>query len=294
VAATDTNVLILGETGTGKELIARTLHYNSTRVEGPLIAVNCAALPDTLLESELFGIEKGVATGVGPRVGKFELAHGGTIFLDEIGDMALPTQAKILRVLQEREFQRVGSSKTIKLDVRVIAATNRDLEAALTKGEFREDLYYRLKVVEIHVPPLRQRPEDIPLLANYFLRTAVKKHAMGEKWFSQDALEQLISAPWKGNVRELENVVEQAAIFSTGEVIGPDNLTIAHDLVASELKVFIPENRLDYKETLREIAEKAEIGLIKRALQKTKNNKSQAAKLLGIGRRTLMYKLSKM
>ncbi len=294
VAGVDVNVLVTGESGTGKELIARTLHYNSARADGPLIAVNCAALPDTLLESELFGIEKGVATGVEQRLGKFELAHSGTIFLDEIGDMSLPTQAKILRVLQEREFQRVGGSKTIKLDVRVIAATNRDLEAALTKGEFREDLYYRLKVVEIHIPPLRQRPEDIPLLANFFLRTAVKKHDMGEKWFSQEALDQLMNAPWKGNVRELENVVEQAAIFSTGEVIGPDNLTIAQDRITSELKVFIPENRLNYKETLREVAEKAEMGLIKKALQKTKNNKSQAAKLLGIGRRTLMYKLSKM
>ena len=176
VAGVDVNVVITGESGTGKELIARTLHYNSPRANGPFVDVNCAALPDNLLESELFGIEKGVATGVEKRAGKFELAHGGTIFLDEIGDMLLATQAKILRILQEREFQRVGGSKTIKLDVRVISATNKNLEDEIKKGEFREDLYYRLKVVEIKLPPLRQRRDDIPLLANCFLRMYSKKH----------------------------------------------------------------------------------------------------------------------
>jgi Nif-specific regulatory protein len=294
VSGVDVNVLITGESGTGKELIARTLHYNSSRAEYSLVAVNCAALPETLLESELFGIEKGVATGVERRVGKFELAHGGTIFLDEIGDMSLSTQSKILRVLQEREMQRVGSSETIKLNVRVISATNKNLEEAIKKGEFREDLYYRLKVVEIHIPPLRQRTEDIPLLANFFLRNAIKKYDVGEKWFSQDALNLLVNAPWKGNVRELENIVEQAVILSHGEVIGPNDLSLENGEDVSELKIFIPENRLNYKETLKEIAEKTETHLIQKALEKSKNNKSKAAKILGIGRRTLMYKLNKM
>ncbi len=294
VAGVEVNVLITGESGTGKELIARTLHYSSQRSDGPFVTVNCAALPDTLLESELFGIEKGVATGVEKRAGKFELANGGTIFLDEIGDMAITTQAKILRILQEREFQRVGGSKTIKLDVRVVSATNKKLEEEIKKATFREDIYYRLKVVEIKLPPLRQRREDIPLLSNYFLKIYRKKHDAGEKWFSRDALDFLIDAPWKGNVRELENIVEQAVILSTGEIIGPDDLSMAGDEAASELKVFIPENSLNYKKTMKEVSEKTENRLIQRALKEAKNNKSKAARLLGIGRRTLLYKLEKI
>jgi len=188
----------------------------------------------------------------------------------------------------------VGSSETIKLNVRVVSATNKNLEEAIRKGEFREDLYYRLKVVEINIPPLRQRTEDIPLLANFFLRNAVKKHDVGEKWFSQDALNLLVNTFWKGNVRELENVVEQAVILSQGEVIGPNDLSLENGEDVSELKIFIPENRLNYKETLKEIAEKTETHLIQKALEKSKNNKSKAAKILGIGRRTLMYKLNKM
>jgi Nif-specific regulatory protein len=294
VAGVDVNVLVTGESGTGKELIARTLHYNSPRAEGPFVALNCAALPDTLLESELFGIEKGVATGVEKRAGKFELAHGGTIFLDEIADMSLSTQAKILRILQEREFQRVGGSSTIKLDVRVISATNKNPEEEIKKGKFRQDLYYRLKVVDIKLPPLRQRRDDIPLLSNYFLRIYCKKHNVGEKWFSRDALDFLIDAPWKGNVRELENIVEQAVILSSAKIIGPDDLALTNEEQTSELKVFIPENRLNYKETIKEVSTKTEVKLIEKALAKAKNNKSKAARLLGIGRRTLLYKLEKM
>lgn len=294
VAGVDVNVLIGGESGTGKELIARTLHYNSLRTDGPFVSVNCAALPDTLLESELFGIEKGVATGVEKRAGKFELADGGTIFLDEIGDMSIATQAKILRILQEREFQRVGGSRTIKLDVRVLSATNKNLEEEIKKGGFRADLYYRLKVVEIKLPPLRQRKDDIPLLANYFLKIYCKKHAVGEKWFSRESLDYLANAQWKGNVRELENVVEQAVVLSAGEIIGPKDIAIAKDKDSPDLRVFIPDNRLNYKETMKELALKAEKSLIQRALKEARNNKSKAARLLGIGRRTLLYKLEKL
>jgi Nif-specific regulatory protein len=294
VAGVDVNVLITGESGTGKELIARTLHYTSSRTAGPLVAVNCAALPESILESELFGIEKGVATGVERRTGKFELAHGGTIFLDEIGDMSLATQAKILRVLQERELQRVGGSKTIALDVRVLAATNRDLAEEIKKGAFREDLYYRLKVVEIHLPPLRQRSDDIPLLANFFLKDFCARHQVGERWFSREALALLRGSPWKGNVRELKNVVEQAAVLSGTEVIGPQDLCIAQDDSGTEVKVLIPESRLDYKAVVGEAAEQAERSLIQRALERSNNNRSRAARLLGIGRRTLLYKLDKL
>ncbi|MEI6126193.1 MAG: sigma-54 dependent transcriptional regulator, partial [Pseudomonadota bacterium] len=249
--------------------------------------------PESLLESELFGVEKGVATGVEKRAGKFELAHTGTLFLDEIGDMSLATQAGILRVLQEKELQRVGGSKTIALDVRVIAATNKDLAEEIKKGAFREDLYYRLKVVEIHLPPLRDRSDDIPLLANFFLKEFCKKHSVGEKWFSREALAVLRSAPWKGNVRELKNVVEQAAILSGGEAIGPADFSLAQEENTSEIKVCIPDSRLNYKEVLTEVAEQAERSLIRRALEKSKNNKAKAARLLGIGRRTLLYKLDK-
>ncbi len=294
VSGVDVNVLVTGESGTGKELIAKTLHYSSLRAEGPLISVNCAALPETLLESELFGIEKGVATGVEKRPGKFELAHGGTLFLDEVGDMSLATQAKILRAIQEREFERVGGSKTIQVDVRIVSATNRDLTEAIKAGDFREDLYYRLKVVEITLPPLRDRSEDIPLLANFFLKEICRKHNLGEKWFSQEALEQLRTAPWKGNVRELENVVEQATILSNSEVIGTDDLAFARADDEAGLKVVIPDNMINYKDTLQEITDRAERTLIQKALEQTGNNKSKAAQVLGIGRRTLMYKLSRM
>ncbi len=294
VAGLEVNVLITGESGTGKELIARTLHYTSSRAAGPLVSVNCAALPENLLESELFGIEKGVATGVEKRQGKFELASGGTVFLDEVGDMSLATQARILRVLQERELQRVGGSKTISIDVRVIAATNRKLEEMIAEGTFREDLYYRLKVIEIRMPALRERPGDIPLLANHFLKNACRRHGLGEKWFSQNARNALCRAAWKGNVRELENVIEQAAILSPGEAIRPEDLALASVPGSAELSVSIPENVLDYHDALQQVSEAAERIMVERALARTGSNKTQAARLLGISRRTLMYKVGKM
>jgi len=293
VAAVDVNVLITGESGTGKELIARALHYASPRSQGPLVAVNCAALPESILEGELFGIEKGVATGVERRAGRFELADGGTIFLDEIGDMSLATQAKILRVLQEREVQRVGARRPVQINVRVIAATNRNLAEEITRGAFREDLYYRLKVVEISLPPLRERRDDIPLLANFFLKDVCARHNLGEKWFSREALTLLRGASWKGNVRELRNVVEQAAVLSNTETIRPQDLGLAPDGHAA-VRVLIPEGMLDYKEVLSQTVADAERCLIRRALEISGNNRSRAAKLLGIGRRTLLYKLERM
>lgn len=291
ISDVNVNVLITGESGTGKELVARTLHYSGIRAEGPFIAVNCAALPENLLESELFGIEKGVATGVEKRIGKFELANNGTIFLDEIGDMSLATQAKILRALQEKEIQKVGGNKTIELDVRILSATNKDLEQAIKKSEFREDLYYRLKVVDIKIPPLRERKVDIPLLANFFLKKCCKKHSLGEKWFARETLDMLVNSPWKGNVRELENAVEQAVILSSSETINSDDISLSDDKSNAALRIYIPDNRLDYKEVIREISEQAEKRLIQKALKATGNNQSQAAKLLGIGRRTLINKL---
>ena len=215
VAITDTSVLILGETGTGKELIARAIHNASRRASKPLIKVNCAALPAALIESELFGHERGAFTGAtAKRNGRFYLADGGTIFLDEVGELPLELQAKLLRVLQEGEFEPVGSSKTIKVDVRVIAATNRDLEKSATAGQFREDLYYRLNVFPITVPPLRERREDIPLLAQVFLKRAIEKLGRTMEPFTADALAGLNAYDWPGNVRELQNVVERAVIVS--------------------------------------------------------------------------------
>ncbi len=293
VSGVDVNVLITGESGTGKEMIARTLHYKSPRLECPFIAVNCASLPENLLESELFGIEKGVATGVEKRPGKFEIAQSGTIFLDEVGDMSLSTQAKILRVIQEREFQRVGSNRTIKLDVRIISATNKNLIDEVEKGSFREDLYYRLKVVEIHLPPLRKRRDDIPLLANYFLRIFSEKHKKGEKWLSREAMDVLTAAQWNGNVRELENVIEQAVILSSSEIITPDDIYITGSKSKSCVGIFIPENRMDYKQTMQEVMDIAEEQIISNALKNSDNNRTKAARILGIGRRTLLYKLNK-
>jgi len=225
VAETRTTVLITGESGTGKELVARALHYNSSRREGPFIAINCAALPETLIESELFGHEKGAFTdALARRLGKVELAHSGTLFLDEIGDLSATTQAKLLRFLQEREFARVGGAHAIKVDVRIIAATNRELEDLLRRGQFREDLYYRINVVLLHLPPLRDRREDIPLLAKHFLGKQLEAVNRPNLELSKAAVEILMNYSWPGNVRELENVIEQAVVWCRGDVITPDHL----------------------------------------------------------------------
>jgi formate hydrogenlyase transcriptional activator len=220
VAATDSSVLILGETGTGKELIARAVHSRSTRADRPLIKVNCAALPAGLVESELFGYERGAFTGATERrTGRFELAHRGTIFLDEIGELPPEAQVKLLRVLQEREFERIGGTQTIAIDVRVIAATNRDLARMAADGTFRQDLYYRLNVFPVRLPPLRERREDIPLLVQYFIRRYAAKIGRGITGVTRAALRRLTDYPWPGNVRELENVIERAVILSTGTLL---------------------------------------------------------------------------
>lgn len=227
VAPSDATVLICGETGTGKELVADTIHYNSRRRRGPLVKINCAALPETLLESELFGHEKGAFTGaVDRRKGHFELADKGTIFLDEIGEMSLNTQKKFLRILQEGEFQRVGGNTTIKVDVRVIAATNKNLEQEVREGKFREDLYYRLNVINVSLPPLRDRMDDIPPLVAHFLDKYRYAPGRPPSKISEEAMEVLYSYDWPGNVRELENVIERAVILSQGRMIGPEHLIL--------------------------------------------------------------------
>ena len=217
-APTDATVLLLGETGTGKELIARAIHQNSQRRDGAFVVVNCAAIPENLLESDLFGHEKGAFTGaVNRKIGRFALAHGGTIFLDEIGELPIPIQAKILRVLQFKEFEPVGSHRTHKVDVRIVAATNRSLVDEVREGRFREDLFYRLNVVALTLPPLRQRPEDIPILAYYFFETYTRKNARTIGKIDPDTLNLLRTYNWPGNIRELENIMERAVIFCTGK-----------------------------------------------------------------------------
>ncbi len=224
VAPTDVTVLVRGESGTGKELVARAIHFRSPRARGPFIAVNCAAFSRELVESELFGHEKGAFTGaVARREGKFEAADGGTLFLDEIGDMALETQAKLLRVLQEKQFERIGGNQPLSVDVRIIAATNQDLEAMVAQGKFREDLYYRIKVVEIRIPPLRERREDIPLMVQHFIQDACKRFSKPEKQLAPEAMRECIEHSWKGNARSLKAAIEQAVILSSGaEITGED------------------------------------------------------------------------
>jgi DNA-binding NtrC family response regulator len=284
IATKNVTILISGETGTGKELIASAIHYNSPRSAKPFIKVSCAALSEGVLESELFGHEKGAFTGaVSTRIGRFELANGGTIFLDEIGDTSPNTQVKLLRILQEQEFERVGGNETKTVDIRIIAATHRNLRTLIQEAKFREDLYYRLNVVNIHVPPLRDRPEDIALLAsNYIHRLNIQK-GYRIKGITKEAMQLLNKYHWPGNVRELENVVEASMALAEGEVIGSKNLPAFLLENSSESAHFyqLPENS-----TLQEIEDK----IIEQTLMKTKGNKTQAAKLLGISLRTLQRK----
>jgi two-component system NtrC family response regulator len=287
VAPTDTTVLILGESGTGKELIARAIHGSSPRAHGPFVTVNCAAIPETLLESELFGHVRGAFTGaIRDRVGKFEAAEGGTIFLDEIGEMRPDLQVKILRVLEERMLERVGDNRLIHVDVRVLAATNKDLSKAIQAGEFREDLYYRLNVVPLQIPPLRERREDIRPLAQHFLK---QLGASPRLTIAPEAFRALESYDWPGNVRELENALERAMIFHRGDVITLDDLPEAvrtrKAKESAPLPVSLPEAGLSLEEVEKE--------LILRALQKHGWNQSQAARYLGITRHTLLYRIEK-
>lgn len=292
-ADTDYTVLIVGETGTGKELVAGALHRNSRRRNGPFVRINCAAIPENLLESELFGYEKGAFTGaVSRKIGKFELAEGGTLFLDEIGELPLSMQAKLLRVLQVKEFERVGGTKTIKLNARIIAATNRDLVRMVKEGTFREDLYYRLNVVTIHVPPLRERKEDIPLLAEHFLRRAAAELGKAVQGFSPEAIKLLEAYDWPGNVRELRNVCERAVVLAQGPLVLPEDLPLTlrqpEELGLGEGEI---ELRLRSGQTLAEILHDVERTVILKALREHNYNRTRTAQALGISRRTLHLKL---
>jgi transcriptional regulator with GAF, ATPase, and Fis domain len=284
VAPTETTVLLTGESGTGKELVARAIHYASPRAEGPYVALNCAALAETLVESELFGHEKGAFTGAGKqKPGRFELAAGGTLFLDEIAELSPVVQAKLLRVLQEREFQRVGGTVTLRADVRLITATNRDLARAVAEGKVREDLYYRLNVFSVHLPPLRERGDDIWLLAHHFARELGAKLGKGEAGLSRDAQDKLLSYPWPGNIRELENAVERALILAEGDL-----LTAAHFGLDGRRHQHLEgtsghPSALAAPEALGDLERRA----ILAALERTKGNKTQAAALLGITRTQL-------
>lgn len=286
VAPSDATVLITGESGTGKELVAGAVHNNSLRKDKALIKVNCAALHENLLESELFGHEKGAFTGAtDQRKGRFELADRGTLFLDEIGDMSPTTQAKILRVLQEGEFERLGGTQTIKADVRLLAATHHDLKQMVDQGRFRQDLYYRLSVVPLHLPPLRERPMDIPALAEHFLKLYAEKNRKDIRSFQSEALEALLSYTWPGNIRELENAIERAVILCLDEQIGLAQLPVQvrQAYAKEEQRPFAVRPGMTLKDMEKE--------LILSTLRQTENNRTQAAKILGVTRQTLQNKL---
>ena len=285
VALSDATVLIRGESGTGKELIARALHYASPRAAGPLVKVNCAALAESLLEAELFGHEKGAFTGaVASRKGRFELADGGSIFLDEIGDLPPHLQVKLLRVLQEREFERVGSSRPIKVDVRLLAATHRNLEALVREGRFREDLYYRINVVTIILPPLRERREDLPPLIEHFLSAFAGKNGKTVRGLTREAREALLRYDYPGNIRELENLIERAVVLTRDDVIGVEDLPLTLET---------PAPGSGEGAGLIAAVEGLERRMIQEALAKADGTQTRAAELLGISERVLRYKLRK-
>ncbi|MBP1716923.1 MAG: response regulator containing CheY-like receiver, AAA-type ATPase, and DNA-binding domain [Deltaproteobacteria bacterium] len=290
VGPSQATVLILGESGTGKELFARAIHYASPRAEKSLIKVNCAALPENLLESELFGHEKGAFTGaVARRIGRFEQADQGSIFLDEIGDLSPALQAKLLRVLQEKEIERVGSNQTLKIDVRMIAATNRNLEEAIRKGTFREDLYYRLNVVTISLPPLRERKEDIPLLIDYFLKKYNTENKKEVRSLSRESKDLLLKYEYPGNVRELENIIERAVVLCRGEMITSQDLPLS--LRESKTEIALDQARQAHR--LPESIETLERQLIIGALERSGGIQTRAAEELGINERVLRYKMKK-
>ena len=282
------NVLITGESGTGKEMAAKAIHFTSPRARKPFVALNCAALPETLVESELFGIEKGVATGVNPRIGHFQKADGGTLFLDEIADLSMTAQAKILRVLQERVVERVGSRGPVPVDVRLLAATNKDLEAEIGKGTFREDLYYRIKVLHIQMPPLRDIREDIPLLANHFLKEYCRENARGDMEFAPAILRRLTAAAWPGNVRQLRNEVMRLAACARQSLITEEDLF--DDLPVPAPAVKQPASK---PQSLKTAIEELERRMIHEAIESTRNNQQQAARLLGLSRQGLINKLKR-
>jgi len=292
VAQSKASVLITGPSGTGKELIAKSIHYGGSRRDRPFVSINCGALTETLLESELFGHERGAFTGaVALKKGRFELADGGTLFLDEVGDMPPPLQVKLLRVLQEMEFERVGGTRTIKVDVRVLSASNRDIKNDVAEGIFREDLFYRLNVIQIEVPPLRERADDIPLLVKHFIEKYISDEDKGPIELSPEVWKAFYTYTWPGNVRELENVIERAVVLSSGEMISleelPDNLLEKNE-EEIDLNKIVPLNL-----ALPEALERLEKKLVIRALKYSDNVQSRAAEILGISRRMMNYKMKK-
>jgi transcriptional regulator with GAF, ATPase, and Fis domain len=298
VALRRSTVLITGETGTGKEIVARSIHAASNRRHQPMVSVNCSALPEALLEAELFGHVKGAFTGaMNHRIGRFEQANHSTIFLDEIGDMPLSLQAKLLRVLQEREFQRLGSSENIRVDVRVVAATHADLAQMIKQDKFREDLYYRLNVVPIPVAPLRERPSDIPLLVRHFVEKICTEEGIAAKLISRETLDRLAAHDWPGNVRQLENAVEKAIVLS-GErsSLFPGDFPLparSHPValpLGSQQFIPLPDHGLDFERTVGSI----ELNILEQALKKTRGNKKLAAEMLGLKRTTLSAKLKSL
>jgi two-component system response regulator PilR (NtrC family) len=295
VARSSSTILITGETGTGKEVVARAVHHNSQRRAHRFVALNCSAIPETLLEAELFGHVRGAFTGaVGARQGRFEQAHKGTLFLDEVGTMSAALQAKLLRVLQEREFERVGDSYTIKVDVRVIAATHSDLHKMVGEGAFREDLFYRLNVIPVSLPPLRERRDDIPLLVQHFVQKLSADAGRPPAKISQEAIRRLMAHNWPGNVRQLENAVERAFAFSQGRgQIDATDLSpeLQKEPAAPEgIEPWFPEDGVDFEQYISGI----ELALIQRSLERTQGNKRQAAKLLNLKRTTLIEKLKRL
>jgi two-component system response regulator PilR (NtrC family) len=295
VAETPANVLILGESGTGKELVARAIHDNSARKGKPFVAINCGGIPENLLESELFGCMKGSFTGAhADRAGLFEVARGGTIFLDEIAELPVILQVKLLRVVQERTIRRIGGSEDIKVDVRIVSATNQDLQAKVKKGEFREDLYFRLNVIPIHIPPLRKRKEDIPLLAQYFIEKYAREFGKEVKRISTYALELLMGYPFPGNIRELENIIERSVALESSSIILPENLIIAEEAngaAASSMPAGeFPETGIDLNGEL----ERFEREIIVKALEKAKGSKTKAALLLGVSFPSLRHRIEKL
>jgi two-component system NtrC family response regulator len=290
VAGSSATVLLRGESGTGKELIARAIHYHSPRAGRPLVKVNCAALPETLLESELFGHEKGSFTGAASRrIGRFEAADGGTLFLDEIGDIPPSVQVKLLRVLQEKEFERLGGNESIKVDVRLVAATNRDLEKAMKDGSFREDLYYRLNVVTVVIPPLRERKEDIPALMEHFLRKYGRENKKNITGVTAETRDLLMRYSYPGNVRELENIVERAVVLTKSEIITSADIPIHLKTMESEEKICVAKRDGSLTDTLDTL----ERGIIMEALKAAGGVQTRAAEKLGISERVLRYKLKK-
>ena len=293
VAAKKSTVLITGESGTGKELIARAIHYNSDRRAKPFVVVNCAALPDTLIESEIFGYERGAFTNASQKkVGRFELAHGGTLFLDEIGELNLGTQAKFLRAIEQETFTRLGGTEEIKVDVRIVAASNRDLEQMAKNAEFRPDLFYRLNVVSLFLPPLRERREDILVLLDHFLRLKAREHSIPIKTLSPEVVDFFVSYPWPGNIRELENLIERLTILT------PHDTVMLRDLPAgmrsTDQTATLKEDVLSGSRPLSDAVDEFERELIVKALQRTGFNQTKAASLLGTSRRILKYRIEKL